>query len=686
MEQGDSAGLATFSRHAWLVLLAPILALVASLTLGYLWNEDFWWYLTSGQEILERGGRLPAEDPFLYTADEGGAGWVYHSWLWTVLVALAHQLGGLTGVQVFHAATAAALVALLYTTARVDRFGLVNALAVLLFVVTMRHRLDGKAEVATWMMVVLFFWLLDRRERFTWKIGAALAGLQALWASLHGGYPLGIFLAACYGVGGWVEGRLRRGTPRAAEGDGGGSRHPPLWFPALLGAAALADPRLLAERLEALKLPFGLDETQPTAGSGTMLILEWRSPFSPLVEGASFAWLYVAAAALGLLSFALVRPRSLPRFLFFAGMAVLGATALRHLSGLALAAALVTLANLADRTVPAPGKRARKRKARRPALRRWAYPAACALLGAFLTAGAVALWRARAGFDVGGSQDFFAHRPAIWSPGAAEFLREHELPGPIFHDYQLGAYLAFYLHPERRMFIDARALDPALIERYTEMVSSEAAWRRAEARYGFRTAVLGHFSQTVRSPLGAALHRDPRWRLVYVSPLAVVFVKDDRATPPGIRLRAGADASSPRVPYVTPPGALGALGRWWQRALLHDSPMNHLVEYLANLGHLGLARDVEELATEALAARPDHPLLLRQRCAARAVRGDLTAAREDCRRAHASRPDDPQVVALYCAVLDRTGDHETARSLLRQALRDHPDDPGLRQLLDRLSP
>ena len=159
----------------WLLFLLPVLVLVASLTLSYIWNEDFWWYVTSGRAVIEHGG-IPDEDPFLYTSGQG-LGWVHNSWLWTVIVAAVEGLGGLSLVLVLHFLVAATIAVLVYTTSRVDRWGLINALAVLLFLVVDRHRLCGKGETVSWLMLAVFYRLLENRgafggikEGFTWRL------------------------------------------------------------------------------------------------------------------------------------------------------------------------------------------------------------------------------------------------------------------------------------------------------------------------------------------------------------------------------------------------------------------------------------------------------------------------------------------------------------------------------------
>ena len=668
----------------WLLLLAPLLAVVASLTLSYLWNEDFWWYLISGREVLEQGG-IPDRDPFLYTSGEGLA-WVSHSWLWTVLVALVERLAGLGGVVVFHAVVAMALAALVYTAGRADRLGLANALLTLLFLVTIADRLCGKADVATWLMLALFFHLLERAEAFTWRRGLALVLLQVLWANLHGGYPLGVFIALCYSAGGWIEERLatKRGGSRPA------AARPPLWLPAVLFVAAVtavADPRMLGERLAPFGFVLGSEAFQPVGESGTLLILEWRSPFREGMTG-RLPWLYLVAVAVGLAGFVAARRWRLPRLLFFAGMAVLGATAVRHLPGLALAAAVVTLANLEERrrSAPEPRRKAGWKTAARAARPRWgpAYPMAAGLLAVVLLAAAVALRLARPGFEGEPSDRFFTVRPAIACPGAASFVLAHDLPGPIFNDFQMGGYLGYRLHPQHRLFIDSRVLDPDLVVEYTKIVDSPAYWQRAEERWGFRTAILGNYSKTVRSALGATLLRDPRWRLVYVDPLAVVFVKDAPAVPSEARvMHAGTADGGGRLPFVDRPAFLPPLAAL-QRLFLTDFSANYLVEYLALLGQIGRPRDVLDLATRAIAVTPGEPLLHRQRCAAHLALGDARTAVEDCEVAFEGRPDDSQVVALYAMALHGSGERQRAIFLLERALREHRGDAALLGLLQRL--
>src|SRR5258708_4466504 len=143
-----------FRRWSWLLLLAPLLILTAVLVASFLWNEDFWWYLASGRAIVAQGG-IPAHDPFLYTTAASAQQWVLHSWLWTVIVAALDSLGGLGLVVAWHTVLALAVLGLVYTARRVDRWGLANVVLAAIFVAVSGWRLCGKAELATYLFVAL---------------------------------------------------------------------------------------------------------------------------------------------------------------------------------------------------------------------------------------------------------------------------------------------------------------------------------------------------------------------------------------------------------------------------------------------------------------------------------------------------------------------------------------------------
>jgi hypothetical protein len=325
--------------------------------------------------------------------------------------------------------------------------------------------------------------------------------------------------------------------------------------------------------------------------------------------------------------------------------------------------ALVTVDNLAD-AAAAGHERAPRRRSR-------VAPLAAVTLALSLLGAAAALLLGRGAFDGGQRMAGVVVRPAVAAPGAAAFVADAAPQGPLFNDYRTGAYLAHRLHP-RRVFIDSRVIDSRMVRLYTEIVGSASRWRAAEERYGFRTAVLGNFSLTVRSGVGNALLRDPRWRLAYVDPLAVVFVRAERAVEPVVRI-----ASGPSDAPFVPPRGLGPVLGLAQRLVLRERSVDHLVELLAVLGHVGRSEDGVRVATAAIDAGAGHPLIHRQRCAAYLSLGRAADAVADCDLASRARPEDPEVATVHALALAASGDVAAAAARIDSALASSPGHPGL---------
>jgi tetratricopeptide (TPR) repeat protein len=380
----------------------------------------------------------------------------------------------------------------------------------------------------------------------------------------------------------------------------------------------------------------------------------------------------------GLWSFRAARgPRSWSRLLLFAGLAALAATAIRHVTGLAIATAFVTIANLGERAAeptPQTSQASQARRPRRPL--HLAYTAGALALGLYLLTAAIGLWMARSDFDNGSSRSsFFAVHPQAAAPGAAEFLLRTHPPGPVFNDFATGGYLTWRLYPAYQAFIDSRILEPRLVSEYKRMLTYPSAWQAAQSRYGFRTAVLGTYSKTIRSPVGEALRRDPRWRLVYLDPQAAVFVRDE-GTGTVFTAPDSVPAETERVPFLEPrTSEIAHLARLASRPFFRQDASRYLTEYLATLGSLGKIREAEDLASAALRRSPDNPLLLRQRCAARFARGNASEAAADCEAAYRLRDDDVGILTLYAMVLDQQGNKAEARRLVDRARELAPGDP-----------
>jgi len=494
-----------------------ILGLAVSATTLYLLNEDFWWYLACGRAIVEEG-RIPGRELFLYPiADESV--WLWHSWGWTVLVAVLHDWGGLELAMGLGTVFAAAMVYRIFTHARLDRLGLANTLLTLLVFWAASRRLSHKSEIVTWCLFAFYLHAFDRRARLTWRWVAGLVLVQLIWSNTHGGYLLGhaLLLAFAADRAFALRGPGFIGRAKASLS----FRRPAIWLAVGFVGVLFASPTGLILRDHAALVLSTSTERAPQD-----LIQEFKRTFAEdLNPGMRFniRLKYLTFLGLGAASFAWTRsPRSTFRFLVFAGMAVLGHRAMRFVHGFGIASVLITMSNLAS---PAPWVLAAK--CRLPAKRATslAYPMLAVLLGVGILGACVGHWIHRAPMEVGQSRQHWATvDPETTCPGAATFILDENLPGPIFNDMALGGYLIHRLYPTHQLFIDSRNMSYDLLREYLDLCTSAEGWRRGERKYGFRTVVLGNLDMlSATTVLRGLLAVDPSWSLVYLDPQAAIF-------------------------------------------------------------------------------------------------------------------------------------------------------------------
>ena len=653
-ELGVSFRNPTLSRSA-LPLLGSVLSVVAGLTLFFVWNEDLWWYLASGRFVVESWG-FPDSDPFLYTAN-ASTRFPSHSWLWSVTLELIRAVLGIPGMVVFGGLVAMGTIALIFCSARVDRWGLANSAFCALVVASAAERLSLKSELASWLLLVIFFYLLERTERWTWKEVALLAALEWLWANLHAGYPLGIAVVVAYVAGAWVPRLLLR---RKWEGP----PPIPLWTPVVLAVAPLITPQL-RERFRLLEASSDITVSGLSGGGGLSVSLnELQGTFA--VSDPTYSRFYLLGLGLGLLCLALA-PRSryrLARLFFVIGMAILAYTAIRHVTGLMIAVALVSLRSLGERQAMV------SRSQETAAGWNRVYPSLAVAWGLVLGLATLGLWTNARALEAGQSSGQpFTLSPLSTCPGAADYVLEQNLPGPIFNDMILGGYLTYRLFPEHQLFADNRVLAPRIQNEYMKISTSEKIWRRAEQEYGFRTVILSHLGVPADTALRSILARDPKWRQVYIDPLAVVFVK----LPSAARKLERPDDDG-QAPYVVAERSW-QLPRRLSRLFFRTDVDQLLHQYFAVLGRLQQTAPLIDLASTAVAQRPEDSVLYRHRGSALMMNRRFDEGIDDLETAIALDPSHPTNHFTIALAFRDSGRLAEAVAALDRALDLDPGNP-----------
>lgn len=127
-----------------------------------------------------------------------------------------------------------------------------------------------------------------------------------------------------------------------------------------------------------------------------------------------------------------------------------------------------------------------------------------------------------------------------WNPGygigllpgvldSSNFVKTHNIRGPIFNNYDIGSYLVFTLFPTERPFVDNRPeAYPASFfnDVYIPAQQSNDVWHRVENEYHFNVIYFYHLDMTPwAQEFMIARITDPEWAPVYADAYTIIFLK-----------------------------------------------------------------------------------------------------------------------------------------------------------------
>jgi hypothetical protein len=489
----------TLTLAEWL-LGGCLLGLAALLAAAPIACTDFFWHLMLGQIIL-RDLSIPGTD--LFSAVHPDAAYVQPQWLWEVLAAAVHAVGGLYAVRLLSAVLMLLSFAALYlTTRRLSRqrsLGLLcTALGLCLFVDRFRARPDALSLGFFALSLPLLIDPLPRsgQRRTLYAFGLALA-----WANLHGGASVLLLLSmGALSVGNLID--RRRGLVSKAE----------LARCLRLLLATVAGLSLSPTLIPGLLHWSRLIGAQIDTGNE-----EWLPTYTILRYGAAPQTLLTAALptliALGYVAEQLYRTRQVslargtPRF-------EQGRAACRSAEWL-LACGYLVLSQLAVRNAflcLLPVVFMLRRAGARGFSRRAAGLAsagACAL--ALIVAHDVFV---RSLGGIGAARALYRAdlMPNTYPEQAGAFLEGARIEGGIFNEGQWGGYLIERCYPACHVFVDTRQnLTPEMWRVF--LASRSAAQRPHALEYAFRT--WGVELAVFRGPTFPLIVPPPTWQLLF---------------------------------------------------------------------------------------------------------------------------------------------------------------------------
>jgi hypothetical protein len=327
-------------------------------------------------------------------------------------------------------------------------------------------------------LLVIWFAVLDRRRLEERVPSLLFASIIVLWANLHGGYMVGLALAALLAGEAVFDAPDWRRSKTAIAGWGG--------FLLLALLAALATPNGIA----GFAMPLGFMQSH----FAVSMIGEWKSPDFQTPQPLE---IWILLALLGILSFGLRLP--VTRIVILFVLLHMALAYQRFAEVLGLIAPLLLAPAIAMQLRPAGDARL---QAFGGSLAKPASPAGVALAALIVAVlGAAFVHR---GID---NQN---HR---FAPTAAvAFVQQQHVAGPVFNDYEFGGYLIFSgIAP----FIDGRAdmYGDAFLRRYAEV----AALPDMLDQYRIVWTLLER-----HDPRVALLDRLPDWQRIYGDDVAVV--------------------------------------------------------------------------------------------------------------------------------------------------------------------
>ena len=507
----STAGISTLERR--LFFLLSFIALTYAVLAGLRTVSDFdlGWQLATGRWVAQHH-HVPSVDVFSYTV--AGEPWVYPVGSGLVFY-VAYLLGGYAFISWIGAAACAGSVALL-----LRRNSAAGAALAILAVPLIAWRTSPRADMFSVVLFAAFLSLLWENYRSGRARLWLLPLLMLAWVNLHLGFAAGLALLFAYvGVelSETVFGEVRR--------------------TAALQRLRRASGWLIAAALATLVNPWGWGIYRALLRTGSaeqmqLNVNEWSgvpitwSAFSgafSLRETHGTIYLLLAISFVAALLAVLQRQWGAAALLLAATyppvhqvrMAATFACVVVVVGGPVLATALVELGS-------------HMRQARMRSIAAWA--AVCLV-------GSLALLRS---FDLVTNRHYaraveestFGAGLGWWFPErAVEFVERENLPGEIFNTYDEGGYFTWRLGPQRRDYIDGRAIPFGMprMQRAGQLLllsPDSDAWQQEADRYRLNTIILSLARFDGIQLLNLKGFCDSRtWRPVYLDEISVVLVR-----------------------------------------------------------------------------------------------------------------------------------------------------------------
>lgn len=463
-------------------------------------NADLGRHIKNGEIILsEITTHNPVFNSNFYSFTEPDFSLINHHWGSGVIFYLLWKLFGFTGLSLFNVLIIVLTTFLFFRIAEKKSNFIFAFLCLLLSVPLLASRTEIRPEAFSYLFTGIFYYflVLFKEKKISFRnILLILLPLQLLWVNLHLFFVIGIFFTGIF------------------------------WFDAFFKKQFLKEYSILLAGTLLLSLvnPNGTDGfLEPfmilreygymIAENQSLFFMQNRFPENSMYY--HFEILFVLAILVFLYAFYLKRNFHFnPHFVLFLFFSILSFKMIRGIPlwGLIFipfsSAVLFSLMK-----------------------NHFNYKTARFFQAACLTLSAVVIF-----YGLFGRNHYYSPFKGITGYGlmenvnrSAEFIRQNNIPGPVFNNYDIGGYFIFNLFPEYKVFVDNRpeAYSVDFFKKiYEPMQESEEKWKELSRQFDFNCIYFFRHDNTPHAqPFLIRRINDDGWAPVFVDDFTIIFLK-----------------------------------------------------------------------------------------------------------------------------------------------------------------
>ena len=504
-------------KYVWSFVLCIVYILLISLLISEVTSVDFWFHLKVGEWIF-LNDKVPTNDILSYTASDHP--YLDSHWLFQFLIYFVYNLAGLKGL-IFLKICIFSIPFYCLLKVTEGRKSVFTIVLIIIGVVLVQERSFLRPEMITFLFSTLYLLILSRYKESSSKIIYVLPALQVLWTNMHGLFIIGIFIVFCSVVGELIAGKIMLRCKCYEHTPLEGKHFNKLF---LVFLVVIVCTFINPYGINGVAYPFLLfSEIGPDAHVWMKKIEEVYPTFSYNTNSTILLYYQVFVIFTGFSFFLNIRKIQIPFIILYTGLLYISLLANRNISLFVFPASFIAISNarnISERFGIFCNHINRRFKVLLPA----AY--ICLLVfvvlcvkdvvnDVFYTKG---MSTGRFGFGVS----------ARFPKGAVKFIKDNKIEGNIFNDNVIGGYLAWSLHPWKKIFIDGRweVYGEKFLTKYGDSMKQYNLLRGFLKNYNVKIILLSHESMESYK-LIPFLYQSKDWKLIYFDSVSSLFVQNN---------------------------------------------------------------------------------------------------------------------------------------------------------------